>query len=47
MASPAMGSDWTACGMDLEANRNLPKHIYTPKLGLCMLSPDISMVVLP
>jgi len=45
---PATGSDWTAYGISLEANKNLPKHIYTSRgLGLCMLSHDISMVVFP
>lgn len=44
--SPATGSNWTVYGMDLEANKHLPKHIYTSRgLGLCMLSHDISMVV--
>lgn len=45
---PATGSDWTVCGMDLEGNKNLPKHICTSwGLGLCMLSHNISMVVSP
>lgn len=36
------------CEMNLEANKNLPKHICTFRgLGLCMLSHDISMVVFP
>lgn len=36
------------CEMDLEAHKNLPKHICTSRgLGLCMLSHDISMVVFP
>lgn len=34
--------------MNLEANKNLPKHMCTSRgLGLCMLSRDISMVVFP
>lgn len=45
---PATGSNWTMCEMNLEANKNLPKHICTFRgLGLCMLSHDISMVVFP
>ena len=47
-SQPATGSDWTMCEMNLEANKNLPKHICTSQgLGLCMLSRDISMVVFP
>lgn len=45
---PATGSDWTMREMNLEANKNLPKHMCTSRgLGLCMLSRDISMVVFP